>query len=101
MNYEKPQEVSDTMLAFPAILGELLPPYDSIPDEFKMRGGKWEAWASDWFYKGLDEFPDAKDGVDIEMAKRHLSAVLSSFEPRHEHKIAGVAYLASQWLKKP
>jgi hypothetical protein len=36
--------------------------------------------------------------VDGELAIRHLQVIQASFEPKHEHKEAAVAYLASLWF---
>jgi hypothetical protein len=40
-----------------------------------------------------------KEGVDGNLAFRHLSAIQRSFTPKHEHKEAAVAYLASLWFE--
>ena len=79
-----------------------MPKMDDIPDEFKRFGGTpWNRWQEQWFYRGLKEIPESKDGVDQEKAMRHLAAVQGSYEHKHEHKEAAVAYLASLWFKKP
>jgi len=38
------------------------------------------------------------EGVDGGLAIRHLQVIQASFEPKHEHKEAAVAYLASPWF---
>jgi hypothetical protein len=40
-----------------------------------------------------------REGVDAKAAWRHCAALLRSFEPKHEHKEAGVAYLMSQYFE--
>jgi hypothetical protein len=80
-----------------------LPPYDSIPDEFKrMRGNKYTDFVSRWFFDGLKEGDlarlTAKPGIDRTQAMAAISAALRSFEPKHEHKEAGCGYLLSQWF---
>lgn len=86
----------------PRSLGDWLPNWDEIPEEFKRDENPFARAASTWFFQGL---PDgalvAKPGIDQTMALGHLSAVLRSFEPKHEHKEAGVAYLMSLWFEEP
>lgn len=100
MSYEQPHEVGNY---FPANLGELLPPYDEIPKEFRI--GQFQnpyvKFQNKWFFEGLNEIPAAKAGIDQQKAIRHLSAIQRSFDPKHEHKVAAVAWLASLWLKEP
>jgi hypothetical protein len=101
-----PRPVDDVTLAFPAsVMSALMPPYDvcvaglaELPDG----GEQWRQFQRDWFYNGLPDTTQfwAVEGVDAEMAFRHLSAVQRSFEPKHQHKEAAVAYLASRWLTK-
>lgn len=85
-----------------AALGDIsnLPPMSAIPDEFKRHGGNpWVELASRWFFSGLKQAPRFKEGIDGKAAMRALSACLRSFEPKHEHKTAGVAYLLSLWCE--
>lgn len=64
-------------------------------------------WAADltrdWFYKGLSEasVPKPKDGIDRDMALRHISTVLRSWEPSHQHKMEAVAKLFANWFEEP
>lgn len=96
-----PKVVSDVMLAFPADVVGLLPAEREIPEEF-WRPNDWERFAMHWFMHGLTESAEfyCKDGVDGATAVRHLQAILGSYQPKHEHKIAGVAYLCSLWFDK-
>lgn len=99
--FAKPKKVSDKEIAFGGDLTELLPDYKDIPREFKLLGGnEWCNWQARWFFEGLDkdDVPTAKEGISFDDAMRHLSAIQSSFRPKHEHKCAGVAYLASLWF---
>jgi hypothetical protein len=61
--------------------------------------------ASQLFFHG-GRLPD--HGIDLrsdlsqekrDNAFRALQACLGSFAPKHEHKIAGVAYLLSEWCE--
>jgi hypothetical protein len=98
-------EISQLDVGFGTTKG--LPAYASIPDEFKRGKTKWNKLFSDWFFSGLTSFSVAPaDGVDKDKALKHIRALMASFEPSHEHKEAGVAYLMSkyfadaQWQKK-
>jgi len=96
-----PKEVSDLDLAFPGDILEqgLLPAWEDVPEEFK-ENSSWPNFVSRLFFEG-GEWPAVKDGVDGIKAKRHVKACLGSFQPKHEHKIAGVAWLMSQWFEEP
>jgi hypothetical protein len=100
-SFDKPTKVSGLDLAFGGKVNELMPPYSEIPDEFKRSSGVWPNWQSDWFYSGLKRYPEPKEGINVHEAMRHLGAIQGSFAPKHEHKQAGVAYLASLWFKSP
>jgi hypothetical protein len=94
-------EVDDVTIAFPAnVVGTLLPLKVDIPKEFPNRVG-FEKAAAHWFYDGMKGAAfHPKEGVDPKKAIRVLKACLGSFEPQHEHKMAGVAYLMSEWFEK-
>lgn len=98
-----PKEPSKIEQAFGAAgrVSDYLPPRDLIPKEFDNWGNKWNRTASSWFHKGLPEGTKfiPKEGVDTEKALTHLATVLRSFEPKHEHKLAGVGWLMSLWFE--
>ena len=97
-----PQEVTDVELAFPANIARLMPDYEVIPEEFKAWPGKskWVQLVTDWFYFGLVSLKAVtKQGIDENKALRHIGAILGSYEPSHEHKTAGAAYLLSLWFE--
>ncbi len=102
----EPQEISDAMLAFPADVSHLLPPIEDVPEEFhyyerRSEGrSRWVAIASQWFGPGLQGGLVPKEGIDAQTAGRHVQACLGSFQPKHEHKIAGCAYLLSLWFER-
>jgi hypothetical protein len=101
MKWDNPQEVDLLSSIFPgSVCGTLLPPLDEIPNEFKQRSNLWARKASDLFFNG-GQLPNLKPGIDPSAAKGHLSAVLGSFEPAHEHKQAGAGYLMSLWYEEP
>ena len=97
----EPIEVDQVTLAFPANVGKFLPARDDIPEEFWQHGNPWAKLVSTWFFSGLPRLPMFKEGVDASMAVRHLATCMGSFEPKHEHKTAGVASLMSLWCESP
>jgi hypothetical protein len=105
-DWSKPKAIDQVTLAFPAnVVGTYLPPRDVIPEDFDRNwhhdSHEWCGVANRWFSEGIEksEFKP-KDGIDEAAAWRHLSACMRSFEPKHEHKIAGVAWLMSMWFDK-
>jgi hypothetical protein len=98
-----PQDVSDLTLAFPTSVDALMPDrafceqaLRALPD----RGRKWVEIQQRWFFHGLPEDTrfDPRKGIATPRALRHLGAIQGSFEPKHEHKEAAVAYLLSRWF---
>lgn len=69
-------EMSDPQVVFGCI-GHL-PKYEDVPDLSRLK---------------------PRDGVDRDMALRALQACLCSFEPKHEHKLAGAAMLLEEWFE--
>lgn len=86
--------ISDVEAAFGTT--RLLPPENVIPEAF-WRGNLYTRVAECRFYGRM--VPDAhmqlRDGVSAPQMVRMVDAHLRSFEPKHEHKIAGVGYLMS------
>lgn len=87
------------------IVGRLLPELKDIPKEFREgwhnKSNPWCKAATQWFFHGgtLQDFGiKPKENIDKKLAVQVLSICLSSFEPKHEHKIAGVGYLMSEWF---
>lgn len=100
--WAKPSEISPLQLAFPAGVANLMPPRDACERELAelpSKGRPWREFQQKWFFHGLTgaEFV-MQDGIDKTTALRHLAAIQGSFEPKHEHKEAAVAYLASRWF---
>jgi hypothetical protein len=96
-----PATVTGLDCAFGGRMEKLLPPYATIPDEYKRGHTKWNKVVSRWFFSGLPKETRfvPKAGIDEAAAKAHLRAILVSFEPKHEHKEAGCAYLLSKWFE--
>lgn len=99
----KSKNVTNLSLVFGGNMVDLLPKMEAIPEEFKRHNGtEWNRIFSKWFFVGLPkgtEF-EYKECIDGEMAMRHMLAIMKSWEPKLEHKEAGVAYLMSQWLER-
>jgi hypothetical protein len=92
-------EVSDVELVFPANVLPYMPKWEDIPDEFKDGSTKEEQLFNDWFYAGLKELElTPKIGIDKNKAIRHIKFIMGSFEPKHEHKTAAVAFLLREWF---
>jgi hypothetical protein len=104
-DFSQPQEVDDVLLAFPADVMHLMPDPDDCEDALdalpREEEEKWRSFQRKWFFNGLPENTkvDLKDGIDGDTAFRHLGAIQGSFQPKHEHKEAAVAYLASLWFE--
>ena len=100
-----PTPITDATYAFPANAPEFMPAWEDIPQEFKDRRTEWNELVNTWFHRGLSEHfsfqPATVDGelVDALMAYRQISAILRSFAPKHEHKMAAAAYLCSLWME--
>jgi hypothetical protein len=97
--FAQPQAIDDVTLAFPAGIRHLMPKMDEIPAAFDNQSNPYVRFQQEWFYRGVKkDRVAAKPGIDARAAWRHLSAIQGSFEPKHEHKEAAVAYLASLWF---
>lgn len=96
-----PKDIDGVSAAFPTSVDGFLPKYSEVPDEFKQEHTKWNKLVESWFFNGLPKETEfiAKDGIDAKKAIRHCAYCLRSWEPKHEHKTAGVAYLLSLWFE--
>jgi hypothetical protein len=74
-----------------------LPKYDKVPERFKSTYDPYVKFISTWFFNGKTkaeiESLISKEGVDKNKALRAIAACLKSWEPKHEHKEAGCAYM--------
>lgn len=95
----QPKAITDADVAFGGSVRDLMPDYAAIPEDFRHGRTQYNRLASQWFFRGLQKSAlKAKDGIDARAAFRHLSAIQGSWEPKHEHKEAAVAYLMSLWF---
>lgn len=99
--WAKPAKVDKATAIFgPSRISEFLPRRDDLPEDFRRQRNDWCDFVQSWFFKGTDDSAFVpKPGIDKTQALGHLSACMRSFEPKHEHKISGVAYLASLWFE--
>ena len=96
-----PIPVSTADIAFGDKAMQILPRMTAIPKEFHNKSNEWNRFVSGWFFSGLKRYPVPREGIDFDLALKNLKCVIGSFEPKHEHKEAGAAYLASLWFKSP
>ncbi len=103
IDFSKPIAVQDSevVIGSPYVEGRLLPDRKDIPDEFERDYNVWHKFISEWFFLGLEEGYKIvpKEGIDLNLAMRHIVAVMKSFQPKHEHKEGGLAYLCSMWFE--
>ena len=80
---------------------QLMPPAEDIPDEFGNDSHIWVEFVREWFYSGLNKdlvlYP--VETIDPDLAFKHVAHILSSWEPKHEYKMAACAYLMSLWFE--
>lgn len=78
-----------------------MPKYADIPEEFKRSSNPYCDVFGSLFYKG-GKFSDfgltVKPDLDAKAVYAALHTWMGSFEPKHEHKEAAVAYAISQWF---
>lgn len=97
-----PKDIDRVGMAFPTSVDGMMPAYKDIPEEFKNwnRPTKWNKLVSAIFFGGLKKLElRPKPGVDQEKAFRHIRYIMGSWEPKHEHKEAGCAFLFSEWFE--
>ena len=89
------QDISDAEMAFGTT--KLLPKSSEIPEGFDFMGeSKWNKLFGDMFFVGLESLDVvAKEGIDTNAALKCIKAHMGSWEPKHQDKEAGVAYMMS------
>ena len=97
--WDYPQQVSDVELAFGGGIERLLPTEKEIPAEFWSSESKWNKAATALFFGTISDTSEIieRPGIDVHFAARHIRTIFKSFQPKHEHKIAGCAYLLSRF----
>lgn len=104
-------QVPDGLNKLDVVFGNIkhMPKYDALPEEFQRQTHPCCRSVSMWFFKGAEGAPNgitidgttytAKPGVDPGKALAAIRSVLGSFEPKHEHKIAGCGFMLSEWFE--
>jgi hypothetical protein len=88
-----------------------MPKFETLPAEFKdFYHHPFCGAIEDWFACGATKAKDgikigdatytAKDGVNAHDALAAIKAVLASWEPKHEHKIAACGFMLHEWFDK-
>jgi hypothetical protein len=96
------KEIDRVAGSFPTTTEGMMPKYEDIPREFKNcnRPSKWNRLVSAMFFSGLKKLDlKPKPGVDKNKALCHIRYILGSWEPKHEHKEAGAAFLFNEWFE--
>lgn len=76
-----------------------MPKYHEVPDRFKRDSDPAVSAINTWFYKGLDTSKiKPREGVNQAEALQAIGAIMRTWEPKHEHKVAGCAMLLDQWF---
>jgi hypothetical protein len=103
-SFDQPNRISKAQQVFAAnVVDTLMPPMAEIPDDFQQGRTPWNEFISTLFFRGSARaFEDweltINPDVDGQLAFTHISTILRSFEPKHEHKEAAAAWLASRWF---
>lgn len=88
--------------SFGGDMNRLLPKREDIPKEYwNMNSGKQDVFLR-WFYRGLPKVTEfvPREDVDPNDALKHIRAIMTSWEPKHEHKNAACSYLLDLWFEK-
>lgn len=94
------KNISPALKAFPGDVTQLMPKWEEIPVQFRAyKGNEWVKFVTSWFFAGwpTDRVLYTREDVDPNEALVHLSTIMRSFQPKHEHKEAAVAWLMSRW----
>lgn len=101
--FKQPQEVDKLDTVFGGNISNLMPAFSELPEEIRKRwhgGNKWTDLVNNWMHHGLKGYEfTPKEGIDSKKAFHHMGAIMSSWAPKHEHKIAGVAWLMQHWFE--
>jgi len=101
--WKRPQKIESVNMVFGTVIETYMPKWTDLPEDFRRERGievqKWGRIVDDLFFRGATNIRCiVKDPtIDQKDIMRHIAVLLHSFEPSHEHKTAGVAYLLSLW----
>jgi hypothetical protein len=101
--WSTPTAVSDWDTTFGGMedcMTRILPQWDDIPPLFQKHSSAWCHFWDKAFFEGTSlKKLEPVAGVDKTAAIRHLTTILKSMKPSHDHKIAAVAWLSFRWFK--
>lgn len=93
-DFGQPHEITEN-----TNIHSLLPTINDIPDEFNNQSNKWHRIVTTWFFNGISKnHLKVKSGIDYNKAFRHIACVINDWGLKHEHKLAGAAFLMSLWF---
>jgi hypothetical protein len=78
--------------------------YDKMPewqviDRGVLNKTKFVKFIEDWFFSGVNVLKALpKDGINKDEALGHIAGIMRSWQPKHEHKTYGCAYLMALWF---
>lgn len=95
-----PKKLDGPSIAFPTTVDGFIPEYCDIPEEFKRGHTPQNKLFNRMFCAGVRvSFLKEKPGINRKDALNHIRYVSRSFEPKHERKEAGVAFLIAEWFE--
>lgn len=91
-------EVDDVEMAFSTT--KHLPPWSVLTEQERRGDGPYCDCVQHLFFMGgkITDHLTPKPGADVAKITRLFRALAGSFEPKHEHKIGGIAHLLAQWF---
>lgn len=102
MSYQLSNSASVTDIECAFGTTKYLPKIEDIPEEFFKRNNLYVRLFNDIFFKGVSDLQfKPAEGFDNAAVHRLIVAHSRSFEPKHEHKESGVAYMMSLLMIDP
>lgn len=93
-----PRSASDLDMAFPShVMGTFLPKPEWIGERSSWLNSSWGHLA-DALFAGKPPDLSCSMEHDDQLVSRHVHVCLGSYEPSHQDKIAGVAFLLAVWM---
>jgi hypothetical protein len=100
----KPKELSKLDVVLSTNVSHLMPTKEPDYAEYRENWHRSKSWGSklfmDMFYRGLTSLALVpKVGIDSDAALKHIRAIMSSWEPKHEDKVASCTFLFEHWFE--
>ena len=95
-----PYPFDEASIAFPADAMKHSPKFEEIPEIFQREEHSACDVANGLFLGTLSGVVSlrARGDIDPQIAWTHLSCIMRSFEPKHEHKMAIWGFLLNEWF---